>query len=78
MLLSSEDDGVKMVATDSYRLAVRDLPQTSMLSAGQKVLVPSRTLTELQRILGGSDSLVVRLGSREAVLESGATKLTRG
>ncbi len=76
VLLSSEDDGVKMVATDSYRLAVRDLPQTSMLSAGQKVLVPSRALNELQRILGGSDSLVVRLGSREAVFESGATKLT--
>ena len=76
VLLSSEDDGVKMVATDSYRLAVRDLPQSSMLSAGQKVLVPSRALTELQRILGGSDSLVVRLGSREAVFESGATKLT--
>jgi DNA polymerase-3 subunit beta len=76
VLLSSEDDGVKMVATDSYRLAVRDLPQSSMLSAGQKVLVPSRALNELQRILGGSDSLVVRLGAREAVFEAGATKLT--
>lgn len=76
VLLSSEDDGVKMVATDSYRLAVRDLPQSSMLSAGQKVLVPSRALTELQRILGGSDSLVVRLGAREAVFEAGTTKLT--
>ena len=72
VLLSSEDDGVKMVATDSYRLAVRDLPQSSMLSAGQKVLVPSRALNELQRILGGSASLVVRLGAREAVFESGA------
>jgi DNA polymerase-3 subunit beta len=76
VLLSSEDEGVKMVATDSYRLAVRDLPQSSMLSAGQKVLVPSRALTELQRILGGSDSLVVRLGTREAVFEAGTTKLT--
>jgi DNA polymerase-3 subunit beta len=76
VLLASEDEGVKMVATDSYRLAVRDLPQTSILSAGQKVLVPSRALNELQRILGSSDSLVVRLGAREAVFESGATKLT--
>jgi len=76
VLLSSEDDGVKMVATDSYRLAVRDLPQSSMLAAGQKVLVPSRALTELQRILGGATSLVVRLGAREAVFESGTTKLT--
>jgi DNA polymerase-3 subunit beta len=76
VLLAAEDDGVKMVATDSYRLAVRDLPQSAMLSSGQKVLVPSRALNELQRILGGSDSLVVRLGAREAVFESGATTLT--
>ena len=51
VLMASEDDGLKMVATDSYRLAVRDLPQSSMLAAGQKVLVPGRALAELQRVL---------------------------
>ncbi len=76
VLLASEDSGVKMVATDSYRLAVRDLPQTSMLDAGQKVLVPSRALNELQRILGGAEHLEVRLGQREAVFEAGSTRLT--
>jgi DNA polymerase III subunit beta len=40
VLISAEDTGMKMVATDSYRLAVRDLPQSSMLESGQKVLIP--------------------------------------
>lgn len=76
VLLASEESGVKMVATDSYRLAVRDLPPTSMLDAGQRVLVPSRALNELQRILGSADELEVRLGAREAVFQAGTTRLT--
>ena len=70
VLIASEDDGLKMVATDSYRLAVRDLPQSSMLAAGQKVLVPSRALAELQRIVSTGENLTVRLGAREAVFEA--------
>ncbi len=76
VLIAAEDDGLKMVATDSYRLAVRDLPRSSMLSSGQRVLVPGRALAELQRILSADDELTVRLGSREAVFEVGATRLT--
>ena len=76
VLIAAEDDGLKMVATDSYRLAVRDLPQSSMLAVGQKVLVPGRALAELQRILSGDAELNVRLGAREAVFEAGETRLT--
>ena len=47
-----------------------------MLASGQKVLVPSRALQELQRVLGGSDELQVRLGTRDAVFESGGVRLT--
>jgi DNA polymerase III subunit beta len=76
VLISAEDTGMKMVATDSYRLAVRDLPQSSMLESGQKVLIPGRALNEVQRLLGGAEELKVRLGAREAVFESGRTRLT--
>ena len=76
VLIAAEDDGVRMVATDSYRLAVRDLPDSPMLASGQKVLVPSRALHELQRVLGGAEELHVRLGSRDAVFEAGGTRLT--
>ena len=47
VLLAAEDDGLRLVATDSYRLAVRDLPGTSVLAEGQQVLVPSTALKEL-------------------------------
>jgi DNA polymerase-3 subunit beta len=59
VLIAAEDDGVKMVATDSYRLAVRDLPQSTMLASGQRVLVPGRALAELQRILSTDAELTV-------------------
>lgn len=76
VLIAAEDDGIRMVATDSYRLAVRELPESDMLASGQKVLVPSRALNELQRVLTGSDELIVRLGTRDAVFEAGGTRLT--
>ena len=52
VLLAAEGDGLRLVATDSYRLAVRDLPEHSVLDEGQQVLVPSRALRELARLLG--------------------------
>ncbi len=76
VLLASEDDGLRMVATDSYRLAVRDLPESSMLGSGQKVLIPGRALNELQRVMGDVDKLTVRLGEREATFEAGSTRLS--
>ena len=75
VVLVAEDDGLKMVATDSYRLAVRDLPPTSILEAGQKVIVPGRALRELERLLD-DDELQIRLGEREVVFEVGSVRLT--
>jgi DNA polymerase-3 subunit beta len=54
VLMAAEAGGLRLVATDSYRLAVRDLPGLGVLEEGQKVLVPSRALSELQRLLGSS------------------------
>jgi DNA polymerase III subunit beta len=76
VLLAAEPTGLRLVATDSYRLAVRDLPGTTVLAEGQKVLVPSRALQELARVLSTGDSLTVRLGERDASFEVGGTRLT--
>ena len=76
VLLASDDDGLRMVATDSYRLAVRDLPDTGVLASGQKVLIPGRALSELQRLLGDVEELQVRLGDREVTFEAGGTRLS--
>ncbi|MEM9749227.1 MAG: DNA polymerase III subunit beta [Actinomycetota bacterium] len=74
VLLAAEEDGMRMEATDSYRLAVRDLPGTSVLGSGQKVLIPARALGELQRVLGDGE-LTVRLGEREVTFDTGQTQL---
>jgi DNA polymerase III subunit beta len=76
VLLAAEPEGLRLVATDSYRLAVRDLPGTSVLAEGQQVLVPSRALQELTRVLGSAETLTVRLGARDASFEVGDTRLT--
>jgi len=76
VLLAAESGGLRLVATDSYRLAIRDLPGTTVLGEGQHVLVPSRALQELARLLSGDEELAVRLGEREASFEVGGTRLT--
>jgi DNA polymerase-3 subunit beta len=63
VLVAAEADGLRLVATDSYRLAVRDLPGQNFLGEGQSVLVPSRALNDLTRVLGTVDELTLRLAS---------------
>ncbi len=75
VLMAAEADGVRLVATDSYRLSMRDLPGTSVLSEGQTVLIPSKALKELDRILGQGEEVEVRLGEREASFQVGSVTL---
>jgi DNA polymerase-3 subunit beta len=76
VLLAAEDDGLRMVATDSYRLAVRDLAEASLAGAAQKVLLPSRALKELERLMPSSGEITLWLGEREATFEVGTSRLT--
>jgi DNA polymerase-3 subunit beta len=76
VLVAAEADGLRLVATDSYRLAVRDLPGQNFLGEGQSVLVPSRALNDLTRVLVGVDTLTLRLGERDASFEAGPVRLT--
>lgn len=75
VLMAAEGGGLRLVATDSYRLAVRDLEGRAVLDEGQSVLVPSRALRELVRALGDGE-VTLRLGEREATFEVGATRVT--
>ncbi|MCB1257774.1 MAG: DNA polymerase III subunit beta [Microthrixaceae bacterium] len=77
VLIAAEAEGVRMVATDSYRLAVRDLPSgTAALREGESVLVPSRALSELSRIMKQAEEIVLVLGQRDASFEAGSIRLT--
>lgn len=76
VLMAAEASGLRLVATDSYRLAVRDLPGTSVLGEGQHVLVPSKALSELQRLLSSEQEVVLRLGEHDATFDVGHVRLT--
>ncbi len=76
VLLAAEGQGLRMVSTDSYRLAVRDLPGTAALREGQTVLVPSRALNELTRVMSSGEEVTLVLGERDASFEVGSLRLT--
>jgi DNA polymerase-3 subunit beta len=87
VLMASESEGLRLVATDSYRLAVRDLKGPGVLGDNQRVLVPSRALAELQRLVGslsggsgpetGEAPVVsLRLGGHHATFEMASVRLT--
>lgn len=59
VLLSSTDNGLRFVATDSYRLALRDVDGLSIMKAGTSVLVPAKGLAEVQRLLGTGEVEVI-------------------
>ena len=66
VLFESSEEGLRMVATDSYRLAKRDLPGVGLEGTG---LVPARGLRELPRTIG-APKVTAQLREREAVFSS--------
>jgi DNA polymerase III subunit beta len=71
-------DGMTMVATDSYRLAVRQTPLESPPSDVREAIVPARALSEVSRLLGvaRADSCEVVLGESQALFRIGEMRLT--
>jgi DNA polymerase III subunit beta len=66
VLFESDEAGLRMVATDSYRMAKRQLPGVGLEGTG---LVPARGLKELARTIG-APKITAELRDREAVFAS--------
>jgi DNA polymerase III subunit beta len=54
VLVVFQGDSLRLVATDTHRLAVRDLPVKTG-SGAASAIVPARAMSELQRIIGTED-----------------------
>ncbi|HET7721335.1 MAG TPA: DNA polymerase III subunit beta [Acidimicrobiales bacterium] len=76
VLMTAEPAGLRLVATDSYRLAMRDLPGTTLMAEGQHVLVPARALGELGRVLSNAEQVTLRLGHDQASFEVSSVRVT--
>jgi DNA polymerase-3 subunit beta len=71
ILVTAEGSELKMVATDSYRLSVKETTLESPLSSGFEANVPARALQELERIVaqGGEDSIRIGVRANQVVFE---------
>lgn len=72
VLFETEGESLRLVATDSYRLAVRDLPGVGGTAT---TLVPNRALKEVSRSIG-DPKIAVTLGDRDATFTSDRGSLT--
>lgn len=79
ILMSASDRQLRMVATDSYRLSVRETTLKTALSGSLEANVPARALQELVRIAQqdtSAESLSVSAGQNQAVFELGDVVLS--
>lgn len=75
VLVASTDQGLRLVATDGYRMAMRDIVGFSG-TPGDSFLIPARALAELQRLLDMSDTVTVRFSDIDASFQSPSMTLT--
>jgi DNA polymerase-3 subunit beta len=66
-----------MVATDSYRLSVKDTSVVSTVPDKLQVIVPARTLLELSKIASGTndDSLTIEPTENQVLFQAGGISL---
>jgi DNA polymerase-3 subunit beta len=78
LLMSASGQELRMVATDSYRLSVKETALQAPLSGSLEANVPARALQELARIAQQvpADSLAVSVGQNQVVFELGDTILS--
>jgi DNA polymerase-3 subunit beta len=71
ILVSASGRELRMVATDSYRLSVKETALESPLEGSLEANVPARALAELVRIAqqAASESLAVSVGQNQVVFE---------
>jgi DNA polymerase-3 subunit beta len=65
ILVTAEGPQLRMVATDSYRLSVKETRLESPLSGSFEANVPARALAELARIVQAADAETVTIGVRQ-------------
>ena len=79
ILVSASERELRMVATDSYRLSVKETPLDAPLEGAFEANVPARALQELARIAQTADDveeLRVSVGANQVVFEVGGTVLS--
>lgn len=71
VLFYFDKKGLKLVATDSYRLAEKKITLKNDISSPKKIIIPAKTVAEIQRIIGELDGdIEIKLGESQILLHS--------
>ena len=73
ILFVVEGPTVRMVATDSYRLAVRELVLETVAGEDVEVVIPGKALEEVSKLLGDIEEVSLGVSENQIVFEFGDT-----
>ena len=76
VLVSAEGAALRMVATDSYRLSVKETTLEAPVSEPFEANVPARALEELARLADEADTIGVGVRANQVVFEVGPVTLS--
>ena len=81
VLMVATEGGLRLIATDSYRLAFRDFAGMTAMEPGRHVLVPARALAEVQRLatsarIDTDRTIVFRYSDLDAVFDLTDVRIT--
>lgn len=77
LLFEVRPGGLTAVATDGHRLAKVEIDCESDVSEATQVILPAKTVSELKRLLVGTDDMAkIRISERTIQLQMGETQLT--
>lgn len=75
VLMNVEGSTLRMVATDSYRLAIRDATLEKASAQPLSAIVPAKALDEASRVVGAvAGTVTVGITQNQAVFTSGSTR----
>ncbi len=75
ILLTVESAMVRMVATDSYRLAVKETMLDAPTGQDLEMVVPGKVMEEIARMASSGDDVVIGVGENQAIFSFGPTKI---
>ncbi len=73
ILLTIDGPQLKMVATDSYRLAVKETEIEGGSSEGLEVVIPAKVLDEVARVSAGTEDISLGVAENQIVFSFGRT-----
>jgi DNA polymerase-3 subunit beta len=73
ILFAIEGPTVRMVATDSYRLAVREIVLETVAGEDIEVVIPGKALEEVSKLLGDTEEVSIGVSENQIVFEFEAT-----